>query len=204
MSQLILVESLSPKEAGIIMESPEGGRDLFMSGLFMASNVKNGNSRVYPREEIENAVKFVNGCIEEGRSICGELNHPNNLSIDLERVSHVITEMWMEGDNAMGKAKILNTPMGNILRTLMESGVKVGVSSRGSGEVMEGVVRDFQFVTVDAVATPSAPGAYPNLVRESLENQKVITLAEAVCHDKTAQKFLAKELRAFIDTMLKR
>src|SRR5574343_160541 len=202
MSQLILVESLSPKEAGIIMESPEGGRDLFMSGLFMASNVKNGNSRVYPREEIENAVKFVNGCIEEGRSICGELNHPNNLSIDLERVSHVITEMWMEGDNAMGKAKILNTPMGNILRTLMESGVKVGVSSRGSGEVMEGVVRDFQFVTVDAVATPSAPGAYPNLVRESLENQKVITLAEAVCHDKTAQKFLAKELRAFIDTML--
>jgi hypothetical protein len=186
------------------MESPEGSRDLFMSGLFMASNVKNGNSRVYPREEIENAVKFVNGCIEEGRSICGELNHPNNLSIDLERVSHVITEMWMEGDNAMGKAKILNTPMGNILRTLMESGVKVGVSSRGSGEVMEGVVRDFQFVTVDAVATPSAPGAYPNLVRESLENQKVITLAEAVCHDKTAQKFLAKELRAFIDTMLKR
>jgi hypothetical protein len=204
MSQLILVESLSPKEAGIIMESPEGGRDLFMSGLFMASNVKNGNSRVYPREEIENAVKFVNGCIEEGRSICGELNHPNNLSIDLERVSHVITEMWMEGDNAMGKAKILNTPMGNILRTLMESGVKVGVSSRGSGEVMEGVVRDFQFVTVDAVATPSAPGAYPNLVRESIENQKVLTLAEAVCHDKTAQKFLAKELRAFIDTMLKR
>ena len=204
MSQLILVESISPKDAGIIMESPEGSRDLFMSGLFMASNVKNGNSRVYTRVEIENAVKFVNGCIEEGRTICGELNHPNNLSIDLERVSHVITEMWMEGDNAMGKAKILNTPMGNILRTLMESGVKVGVSSRGSGEVMEGVVRDFQFVTVDAVATPSAPGAYPNLVRESLENQKVITLAEAVCHDKTAQKFLAKELRAFIDTMLKR
>ena len=204
MTQLLLVEHLSPKEASIILESPQDSKDLYMTGLFMAANVKNGNSRIYPREEIENAVKYVNGCIEEGKSICGELNHPNDLGINLERVSHVITEMWMEGDSAMGKAKILNTPMGNILRTLMESGVRVGVSSRGSGEVMEGVVKDFQFVTVDAVATPSAPGAFPNLVKESIENQKVITLAEAVCHDKTAQKFLIKELKAFIDTLTKR
>ena len=204
MTQLLLVENLTPKQASIILESPQDSKDLYMTGLFMAANVKNGNSRIYPRDEIERAVKYVNECIEEGRSICGELNHPNDLSINLERVSHVITEMWMEGDNAMGKAKLLNTPMGNILKTLMESGVKVGVSSRGSGEVMEGVVKDFQFVTVDAVATPSAPGAFPNLVKESIENQKVMTLAEAVCHDGTAQKFLAKELRAFIDTLLKR
>jgi hypothetical protein len=93
--------------------------------------------------------------------------------------------------------------MGNILKNLLEAGVRVGVSSRGSGEVYEGKVKDFQFVTVDAVSTPSAPNAYPNLIRESIENQKIMTLAEAVQHDPKAQQYLASEIKKFLASVLK-
>ena len=134
----------------------------------------------------------------------GELNHPDNLSIDLKNVSHVITEAWMDGNNAIGKCKILNTPSGRIVQDLIEGGVKLGVSSRGTGNVNHaGIVEDFNFVTLDIVAQPSGPGCYPDVIRESIENPKIMTLAEAVVHDPYAQKFLKKEIDAFIQTLMR-
>lgn len=133
----------------------------------------------------------------------GELDHPQTLSINLDRVSHVITEMDMNGSNAIGKARMLNTPMGNIARELINSGVALGVSSRGAGQVNEdGGVSGFQFVTVDIVAQPSAPNAYPQTVYESLELAKnghnILDLAEAVRHDPSAQKYLKEEILSWL------
>src|SRR5690606_33608661 len=109
-----------------------------------------------------------------GDTILGELDHPPELTINLDRVSHKITEMWLQGNNGYGKLKIIDkVPMGQIARGLLESGVKLGVSSRGSGNVSNsGIVSDFEIVTVDIVAQPSAPDAYPTSIYESLFNMK--------------------------------
>jgi hypothetical protein len=113
----------------------------------------------------------------------------------------MITEMWMDGPNGYGKMKILPTPMGQLVRVMLESGVKLGVSSRGSGNVREdgsGQVSDFEIVTVDVVAQPSAPGAYPTAIYEHLMNSrggyKAYNLASEVRHDEKAQKFLKEQL----------
>lgn len=202
----LLIEHLTPKQAGIIEESANGGKDLYLNGIFMQSECENGNGRNYPLNEIANAVKFVQEKIEEGQPIAGELNHPDHLQIDLERVSHVITEIRMDGNNAVGKAKLLNTPMGNIAKGLVEGGVRLGVSSRGTGNVNEGVVSDFNFVTIDIVATPSAPNAYPQAIREHLEmvgnSGEIMKLSEAVVHDPAAQKHFMKEMKSFMDLLI--
>lgn len=203
--QQILIEELTPVQSNIITESVSGGKDLYLQGIFMQAECVNGNGRNYPVDEIAAAVKYVNEKIAEGVSICGELNHPSDLAINLERVSHVITEMHMEGNDAIGKAKLLNTPMGNIAKALIDGGVRIGVSSRGTGEVNEGVVSGFQFVTVDIVSTPSAPNAFPSVISESMQriqdDRRIVTLAEHVCNDKDAQKYLAKALKGFIEQL---
>jgi len=205
MTQLILVEELSSSQANIIEESTNDGKDHYMSGILMMSEIENGNGRKYRKEEMSSAVDAAMKRISEGHFIAGELNHPNDLQINLERVSHIITEMRMDGNNCIGKMKLLNTPMGVLAKNLLDGGLKLGVSSRGSGSVVEGVVEGFSFLTVDIVATPSAPDAYPQSIRESLENlksgQKIQTLAEAVIHDKAAQKYLTKEIAAFINAL---
>ena len=202
MSQLVLIESLAPSQAQIIEESTADGKNHYLNGIFMQAELQNGNGRVYPLNEIASAVDYAQKRITEGHFIAGELNHPNDLQINLERVSHIITEIRMDGNNAVGKMKLLNTPMGVIAKNLLDGGLKLGVSSRGSGSVTEGKVSGFQFLTVDIVATPSAPDAYPQSIRESLEMVKngsqVKTLAEAVIHDQAAQKYLTKEIAAFI------
>ena len=205
MTQLILVEELSSSQANIIEESTNDGKDHYMSVILMMSEIENGNGRKYRKEEMSSAVDAAMKRISEGHFIAGELNHPNDLQINLERVSHIITEMRMDGNNCIGKMKLLNTPMGVLAKNLLDGGLKLGVSSRGSGSVVEGVVEGFSFLTVDIVATPSAPDAYPQSIRESLENlksgQKIQTLAEAVIHDKAAQKYLTKEIAAFINAL---
>lgn len=200
MSKLILIENISPSVANIITES-DGSKNAWLSGIFMQAEVQNGNGRNYPLDEISKAVAAVNEKIKQGQSICGELNHPDNLTINLERVSHVITEMKMDGNNAIGKAKILNTPCGSTVRALLDGGVRLGVSSRGMGNVTEGAVSDFQFVTVDIVSTPSAPDAFPNFVMEALDNKKIRTLAEDVVADAKAQKHLTKAVMAFFESL---
>jgi hypothetical protein len=201
MKSQLLIEQLTPIQAGL-MEMQDNAKNIYLNGILMQADVRNGNKRVYPLEEISRAVDLIQQRISEGHYIMGELNHPDSLSIDLSRVSHAITEIKMDGANAVGKCKLLNTPMGNIAKGLLEGGIKLGVSSRGTGNVTnEGFVSDFNFVTVDIVATPSAPNAYPNMIKEAVENQKIITLAEAVVHDKSAQKHFQKEIFKFIEAV---
>lgn len=207
MGQQILIEELSPVQANLVAESSTDGKDAYLAGIFMQADIKNQNGRLYPVTEISEAVKTAQQTIKERNGIMGELDHPQSLSINLDRVSHVITEMNMSGSNAMGKAKMLYTPMGNIARELIRSGVALGVSSRGAGTVNEGGgVSGFQFVTVDVVAQPSAPNAYPTTVYESLEHAKnghnILDLAEAVRHDTNAQKYLKEEIVKWLSTGL--
>ena len=201
MSKLVLIESIDPVDANIIMESTKDGKHAYLSGIFMQAEIENGNGRKYPLTEISKAVETVMEKIKAGHSICGELNHPDNLSINPERISHIITEMKMDGANAIGKARLLNTPLGNLVKNLCEGGVRLGVSSRGSGDVNEGNVSGFQFVTADVVYTPSAPDAYPNLVTEAMSDKKIMSLSEAVCEDPKAQRHLTKAILDFIQSL---
>ena len=167
MSQF-LTEKLTFDQAGLIVESTTEGegetakKKLYMSGVFIQGGVRNLNQRVYPVNEISRAVDAVTDILAKGESVLGECDHPEELTINLDRVTHMITKMWMDGNVGMGKLQILPTPHGNIIKTLLEAGVKLGVSSRGSGNVNDGgQVSDFEIVTVDIVARPSAPNAYP-------------------------------------------
>lgn len=212
-NKIILVEHLNPSESEIILERnnlPDGsqGLDRFLKGVFAQAEIRNRNKRVYPLSEMVTAVSALNEQIKCAGGVFGELDHPENrLTIAMDRVSHVITEMYMDGNNVIGKAKILNTPMGLILKELCENGVaKPAVSTRGAGNVNgDGTVSGFQMITVDAVATPSAMGAHPNLVSESLagtQGQKVITLAEALQSDPKAQIFFRKEMDKFLRSLV--
>ena len=199
---LYLQEHLTFDQAKMVVESDDKeGKTLYMKGICIQGGVRNANQRVYPVSEIAKAVKTLNDQIAGGYSVLGEVDHPNDLKINLDRVSHMITEMWMDGPNGFGKMKILPTPMGVLIKTMLESGVKLGVSSRGSGNVREdgsGQVSDFEIVTVDIVAQPSAPGAYPTAIYEHLMNTrgglKAINLASEVRQDPKAQKFLKEQL----------
>ena len=198
-----LREHLTFDAARIVVEGVEG-KDLYMKGICIQGGVKNANERVYPVNEIERAVKALNEQINTGYSVLGEVDHPDDLKINLDRCSHMITEMWMDGPNGFGKLKILPTPMGNLVRTMLESGVKLGVSSRGSGNVNEanGQVSDFEIVTVDVVAQPSAPNAYPTAVYEGLMNMKyghrALEIAKEVGTDNKVQRYLKEEVKRLI------
>ena len=206
---LNLTETLSFDQARMVVESADnasGGKDLHMKGIFIQGGVKNANQRVYPVEEIGRAVTTLNEQIAEGYSVCGEVDHPEGLNINLDRVSHLITDMWMDGANGFGKLKILPTPMGNLVKTMLESGVKLGVSSRGSGEVDgSGNVNGFEIITVDVVAKPSAPGAYPTPIYEHLMNErggyKAFLTSKEVTGDPKAQKYIAESLLNIISRL---
>lgn len=205
METQILVEELSPSVANLVTEASEDGKNAWLNGVFMQAEMKNRNGRSYPLSEISLAVENAMTVIKETNGIFGELDHPQSLTINLDRISHVITEMKMDGNNAVGRAKLLATPMGNIARELVNSGVALGVSSRGAGSVTEsGGVTGFQFVTVDIVAQPSAPGAYPSAVYESLQMARngdlVMDLAESVRHDPKAQKYFKQEILNWLKT----
>lgn len=205
---MLLKENLTFDQAKLMTEAVDdgaGNKNLFLKGVFIQGDVKNHNERVYPRAEISKAVNQINEILRKGESVLGECDHPQELQINLDRVSHVITEMWMEGNSGMGKLKIIPTPMGQIIRTLIEADVKLGVSSRGSGNVdHRGNVSDFEIVTVDIVARPSAPNAYPQAVYEGLNSRRgavIEDLARAVAHDPKAQKYLHEELIGWINTL---
>jgi len=203
-----LREHLSFDQAKIIVESANEGKDLYMKGICIQGGVRNANQRVYPVNEIGRAVKTLGEQIAGGYSVLGEIDHPEGLNINLDRVSHMIQECWMDGPNGYGKLKILPTPMGNLVRTMLESGVKLGVSSRGSGNVSEdgsGEVSDFEIITVDVVAQPSAPGAYPTPIYEHLMNARggmqAYELAQATRNDTKAQKYLKESLINIINKL---
>ncbi len=204
-----LSEHLSFDQAKIVLESEEdgkGGKSLHLNGICIQGDIRNANQRVYSSQEIGRAVKTLNEQISGGYSVLGEVDHPQDLKINLDRVSHMITKMWMDGPNGYGKLKLLPTPMGKLIETMLTSGVKLGVSSRGSGEVdSSGNVQGFEIVTVDVVAQPSAPGAYPTPVYEHLMNNtggyQAFKIAQQVQGDPQAQRYIAESLKRIISKL---
>jgi hypothetical protein len=159
-----------------ITEEKEGKKTLYIEGVFLQSNIKNRNGRMYPGDIMGKEInRYMKEAVENNRAF-GELGHPDGPSINLDRVSHIITELRQDGDNWIGKAKLTETPMGNIARGLIESGGQLGVSSRGLGTLKENrdgvqvVQDDFHLATAaDIVADPSAPDAF---VRGIMENKE--------------------------------
>ena len=157
-----------------ITEDKDGKKATFIEGIFMQAEKKNRNGRVYPKQILFDAVeKYVIEQVNNGRAV-GELDHPEGPQINLDKVSHKITELRFDGDNVVGKAQILNTPMGKIVEGLIEGGVKLGVSSRGMGTVENKqdatyVNDDYILATVDIVQDPSAQGAFVDGIMEGVE-----------------------------------
>jgi len=199
-----LREQLTFNQANIqVLEEsgPDGhGKHLYLKGICIEGNKRNANDRVYPLHEISKAVNTINEQIKSGNSVLGEVDHPDDLKINLDRVCHSVEGMWMDGDTGCGKLKILPTPMGELIKTLLTSGIKLGVSSRGSGNVDDrtGHVSDFEIVTIDVVAQPSAPNAYPKAIYESLMNMKyghrLLEVAKEAGEDNKVQKYLKNEV----------
>jgi hypothetical protein len=186
-------------------EAADGsGKNLYLKGICIEGGVRNANERVYPVGEIAKAVDTINEQIKTGHSVLGEVDHPDDLKINLDRVSHMIEKMWMDGPAGYGKLKILPTPMGQLVKTMLESGVKLGVSSRGSGNVNDanGHVSDFEIVTVDVVAQPSAPNAYPTAIYEGLLNhrggQQLLDMFKDPAKGNKAQRFVKSEVLRLI------
>jgi len=159
----------------VIAESKNGGEKQYtIEGVFMQSNKKNRNGRIYEKATMEKAVeKYVNEQVKTGRAV-GELNHPEGPTVNLDKVSHKITSLEWKGNDVMGKASILKTPMGKIVEGLLEGGVKLGVSSRGMGSLVQRngtsyVGDDFMLSTIDIVQDPSAPSAFVNGVMEGVD-----------------------------------
>ena len=198
-----LREQLTFNQANIqVLEESDmtGGKNLYLKGICIEGNKRNANERIYPLHEISKAVNTINQQIKEGNSVLGEVDHPDDLKINLDRVCHSVEGMWMDGDAGCGKLKILPTPMGELIKTLLQSGVRLGVSSRGSGNVDDrtGHVSDFEIVTIDVVAQPSAPNAYPKAIYEGLMNMKyghrLLEVAKDAGQDNKVQRYLKNEV----------
>ena len=152
----------------------DGGKKYIISGVFAQSEKKNRNGRIYPKSIMEKAVKkYVDEQVSKDRAV-GELNHPEGPTVNLDKVSHKITDLQMEGDDVVGRAQILDTPNGKIVQGLLDGGVKLGVSTRGMGSLAQQgnamvVKDDYLLNTVDIVQDPSAPGAFVNGIMEGVE-----------------------------------
>ena len=202
--------SFTQARAEVLLEEAmdgSGQKTMKLKGICIEGGVRNANERVYPVSEIATAVNTINEQIKTGHSVLGEVDHPDDLKINLDRVSHMIEKMWMEGPAGMGTLKILPTPMGELVKTMLTNGVKLGVSSRGSGNVNDanGHVSDFEIVTVDVVAQPSAPNAYPQAIYEGLLNmrggQRLLDMYKDPGSSNKAQRFLKSEVIRLIDDL---
>jgi len=202
-----LREDLTFSQANIqVLEESDvaGGKNLYLKGICIEGDKRNANERIYPRHEILKAVETINEQIRSGNSVLGEVDHPDDLKINLDRVCHNVEGMWMDGHPGCGKLKILPTPMGNLIKTLLQSGVKLGVSSRGSGNVDDrtGHVSDFEIVTIDVVAQPSAPNAYPQAIYEGLMNMRhghrIMEMARESGESDKVQRYLKQEIKRLI------
>jgi len=170
-----LIAEYNEQDIQCIVEAKEDGtKNHFIEGVFMQSEAKNRNGRIYPKPIMEKAVDtYVTEQVSKNRAV-GELNHPEGPTVNLDKVSHKITELSWKGNDVVGKAQILDTPMGNIVKGLLEGGVQLGVSTRGMGSLEEknGVMfvkDDFVLNTVDIVQDPSAPTAFVNGIMEGVE-----------------------------------
>ena len=175
MSYKLLVETPASKDdfEYILQEDKENNKKtLFINGPYMMAEDVNRNKRYYPKDELKKEVdRYIENMVRENRSM-GELNHPTTAEVDLERACHMVTDIWQEGNIFYGKSKVLSTPCGQIVSSLINDGVKVGMSSRALGQLTEesnGVnrVSDLKLVAVDCVSDPSCPKAFVNGILES-------------------------------------
>jgi hypothetical protein len=170
-----LITEYVEQELDVICEAKKNGeKSYFIEGVFMQSNKKNRNGRIYEKKTMEKALeKYVTEQVKTGRAV-GELNHPEGPTVNLDKVSHKITDLHWQGNDVVGKASILKTPMGKIVEGLLDGGVKLGVSSRGMGSLVQKngvsyVGDDFMLSTIDIVQDPSAPSAFVNGVMEGVD-----------------------------------
>ena len=193
MSYKLLVEQPAPKEEyEYILEeqSKDGVKNLYIKGPYMMAEDVNRNKRYYPSSELKREVdRYIKDMIKENRSM-GELNHPTTAEVDLERACHIVTDMWQEGKTFFGKSKVLSTPCGQIVKSLINDGVKVGMSSRALGQLTEeknGInkVSDMKLVAIDCVSDPSCPKAFVNGI---LENKNFIITSDGT-YEETYDKF---------------
>ena len=171
-----LISEYRDDSVEVITEAKEDGKkNYFIEGIFMQGDIKNRNGRIYPSATLESEMDRYNKEFIETKRALGELGHPDGPQINGDRVSHLITDMRRDGNDFYGKAKILSTPMGEIVKSLLDEGVKIGVSTRGLGSVKAGrngvmeVQKDFHLSTVDIVTDPSAPNAFVNGIMENVE-----------------------------------
>ncbi len=189
MSKMLLREYFELCEGGacqdLLSESEKvqvAAGAMYLSGVMQRANSLNGNGRVYPRGVLEREVKNYSKIIVESRAL-GELDHPEDSVVNLKNASHMVTSLWWNGDDILGKVKVLDTPSGKILRSLVDSGVKLGISSRGLGSVreeMDGktiVEDDFQLICFDFVSEPSTAGAY--MIKEG-KNKELFSKADRI------------------------
>lgn len=189
-----LISELTEEVEVLVEKTEDGKKNLFIEGVFLQSAIQNRNGRVYPEQVMDQEVaRYTKSLVEEKRAL-GELGHPDGPQINLDRASHLITSLRKEGTNYIGKAKLMDTPMGNIAKGMIESGVRLGVSSRGMGSIKENskgimeVQKDFRLATAaDIVADPSAPNAFVNGIMENVDwlwddkyGWKAMEVAEAI------------------------
>ena len=206
-----LITEYVEQDLEIICEAKKSGeKNYFIEGVFMQSNKKNKNGRVYDKKVLMSAVdKYVNEQVKTGRAV-GELNHPEGPTVNLDKVSHKIEDLHWQGSDVVGKASILKTPMGQIVEGLLEGGVKLGVSSRDMGSLVQKngaqyVGDDFMLSTVDIVQDPSAPSAFVNGVMEGVEwvwdnglfKQRDIEEIETEIKSASSKNLPEVEIRAF-------
>lgn len=205
----LLIETILPdarplkaiQESEVLIEGSEPQKFYYLDGLFLEGETQNQNGRVYPQMEIAQAVNKLNAKIKDRGPIPGELDHPEGMNLNFDRLAVAITEMRMEGNNGYGKMRVVPEGLGKIVEGAIKAGIQVGVSSRGTGNVdASGRVSDFDIVTIDAVLNPSAPNAYPTAtLAESIarytEGMEAMKLAEYARHDPRAQKHLETSLK---------
>lgn len=170
-----LIKELNESVEFVVEEKLGKGKEYYIKGVFLQSNLKNRNGRVYPKEVLQKEVKRYNEQYVQKNRAFGELGHPDSPTINLDRVSHMIKELYEDGDNFIGKAKIMDTPYGKIVKNLLDEGATIGVSSRGMGTItsrggVSEVSNDFVLATAaDIVADPSAPDAFVEGIMEGRE-----------------------------------
>ncbi len=205
----ILIETIMPEKKPLtfLEQEDKGDGFYYLKGLFLEGEVRNHNGRIYPRAEIERAVEQINEMIAKRGPIPGEIDHPEGLNINYDRISHVITEMHMEGNNGVGTMRINPEGLGKTVIGTIKIGMQPGVSSRGSGNIgPDGNVSDFDIVTVDIVANPSAIHAYPTASLSESERKMFCdmksgqcqTLSEWAKQDEQAQRYFREEINKFL------
>jgi hypothetical protein len=203
---IILEENFATQ---VLVEAVGNEKKTYIKGVFAESERRNRNGRIYDFKEMQLACAKLNEAASQGRHVLGELDHRSELEVKLESVSHRIMSAEMNGNDLICKAEILEKhPKGAIAKALIDSGVQLGVSTRGSGQVTEstGRVSNFNLVTVDLVANPSAINAYPETIMEQIEMHKrgqyLMNVAEARQFDMAAEKYFQQEVERFIKAML--